>query len=327
MLCLLWSANHMTATTPIAPTATGPPTCPKLDLNYCQAWAEALARSGSYDGADARTLLPRVALGLAVGADPASGASNITISKSKAVFSAAFQAALLVRRGVVRYDIVSASEECVELAWFRDGRKVGVSRFTIAEAKRANLTNKSVWQHYPEDLLFARALTRGIRRFAPETLAGFPAYTAEEMGADVPVQVEAPAAAPALPDRRDAAAVGAAVQDLVVELPANQRATEAQLLELVRLRTDLAIDRADWAKILHKRSVTTARNLSPAQAATLIEKLQHRLAVATLEAGKDDPDAADAATAARAVAGWEGKEANGEDGASAAPAPFPNPAL
>jgi hypothetical protein len=145
-----------------------------------------------------------------------------------------------------------------------------------------------------------------------------------QMDAPPPVQVEAPAAAPALPDRRNAAVVGAAVESLVVELPANQRATEAQLLELVRLRSDLAISKPDWATILHKRGVTTARNLSPVQAAELIEKLKHRVATATLEAGKDDPDAADAADAARAVAVWEETDkASKEDGASAAPESFP----
>src|SRR5262249_21575363 len=120
-------------------------TMSKVDLDHCTAWARALAASGCYDGADAATLLPRIALGLGAGTDPATAWSNITISKGKAAFSASFQAALLVRRGVVRYDIVTASEEVVELAWFREGKQVGTSKFTIAEAKRAGLTSKAVW--------------------------------------------------------------------------------------------------------------------------------------------------------------------------------------
>src|SRR5262245_45421877 len=103
----------------------------KPDLDYCRQWARDLAASGSYDGSDASALLPRIALGVAMGADPATAASNITITRGRACFSATFQAALLIRRGVVRYDFTFASEEKVELTWYRDGKRVGTSQFTM----------------------------------------------------------------------------------------------------------------------------------------------------------------------------------------------------
>ena len=57
----------------------------------------------------------------------------------------------------------------------------GIERFTIEEAKRAGLIKAdSAWLSYPSDLLFARAITRAQRRFAPDVF-GQAVYTEEEL--------------------------------------------------------------------------------------------------------------------------------------------------
>lgn len=90
---------------------------------------------------------------------------------------------------------------------------------------------------------------------------------------------------PTLPDRRNAAAVGAAAESLTVDLPANKRASEDQIARLAQLKLDLDIDRDTWrGKILAKRNVTTARDLSPEQATELIERLRTMLAAKAVEA-------------------------------------------
>jgi hypothetical protein len=119
-------------------------TLTKIDLCYCKEWAGALAASGLYDGADAAALLPRIAIGTALGIDPATAAGNISVSRGKVTIAASLQAALLIRRGEVRYDLTDADEERVALFWYRKGKALGRSQFTMAEAKRAGLTSKSV---------------------------------------------------------------------------------------------------------------------------------------------------------------------------------------
>ena len=52
-------------------------------------------------------------------------------------------------------------------------------------AQAAGLTGKDNWKKYPSDMLFARAISRGARRFAPGIFGGSPVYTPDEMGADV----------------------------------------------------------------------------------------------------------------------------------------------
>ena len=55
----------------------------------------------------------------------------------------------------------------------------------LEEAKKAGLVRSGgAWEHYPSDMLFARALTRGARRFAPDAFLGMPIYTVGETGDD-----------------------------------------------------------------------------------------------------------------------------------------------
>ena len=46
------------------------------------------------------------------------------------------------------------------------------------------MTEKDNWRKYPSDMLFARAISRGARRFAPGIFGGSPVYTPDEMGVD-----------------------------------------------------------------------------------------------------------------------------------------------
>jgi hypothetical protein len=47
------------------------------------------------------------------------------------------------------------------------------------------LTSKDNWKKYPSDMLFARAISRGARRYAPGIFGGSPIYTPDELGADI----------------------------------------------------------------------------------------------------------------------------------------------
>jgi len=90
---------------------------------------------------------------------------------------------------------ICTDKECV-LEWFENGEKQGESGFTMTEVIAGNINKnwdketstwkeKPTWKAYPSDMLFARAITRGARRFAPGIFGGSPIYTPEELGADV----------------------------------------------------------------------------------------------------------------------------------------------
>lgn len=52
--------------------------------------------------------------------------------------------------------------------------KVGTVEFTVKDAERAELLKNPSWKKYPKDMCYARVITRVVRRFAREVLAGQP---------------------------------------------------------------------------------------------------------------------------------------------------------
>lgn len=72
------------------------------------------------------------------------------------------------------YKILQCDDEACRIEFFRLGKKgaaesLGEAAFTIEEARRADLVKAdSAWQTYPSDLLFARAMSRGQRRYCPD---------------------------------------------------------------------------------------------------------------------------------------------------------------
>lgn len=224
--------------------------------------AERLATGGLELKAGA--IYARLLIAAELNVGPAAALGSISITKGKPAIAAALQSALVQRSGRWRYEVVECNDEAAELAWFDGDRQVGESTYTIEQAKRAGLLKKDVWQQYPGDLLFARAMTRGIRRYCPSVLAGMPSYTREELGENV-------------------------------HEPARPKATDEQLALIKQLKDDLRIDADSWAAILAKRNVKSARDLSPEEADKLVIALRHRAEVADLEEGlREGGDAPDA---------------------------------
>jgi len=97
-----------------------------------------------------------------------------------------------------------------------EGNQIGVSVFTIEDAKTAGLYRQSSpWEKYPRNMVFARAITNGARWYCPDVFNG-PIYTPDELGAEVVIDsqgdevYEAPYVEPP----------AAAVQELLATPPA-----------------------------------------------------------------------------------------------------------
>lgn len=52
------------------------------------------------------------------------------------------------------------------------------------EAQEAGLLGKDNWKKYASDMLFARAISRGAKRYTPGIFGGSPVYTPDELGVD-----------------------------------------------------------------------------------------------------------------------------------------------
>lgn len=101
----------------------------------------------------------------------------------KGAMSAQLMAALLRRHGY-DYQATVETDQAVTMKFYRrtDGRRrlLGTTTWTMLEAIGAGLAWRDLWQNYPTDMLWARCLMRGARRYASDVGTGL-AYTPEEL--------------------------------------------------------------------------------------------------------------------------------------------------
>jgi hypothetical protein len=64
--------------------------------------------------------------------------------------------------------------------------ELGEFTYAIEDAERAGLVKEgSSWVKYPQNMLFARAISSGVRLYCPDVFNGNLVYVPEEMGVQV----------------------------------------------------------------------------------------------------------------------------------------------
>jgi hypothetical protein len=119
-----------------------------------------------------------------MGVGPMEAVTGITLIQGKPTMSANLLAALVKRHPRYDYRVADHSDSTCRIEFIQDGEVSGVSEFTLDDAKKAGLGGNQTWKKYPSALLFARALTQGVRWYAPDVTSSA-AYTPEELGSDV----------------------------------------------------------------------------------------------------------------------------------------------
>src|SRR5690606_34309631 len=86
-------------------------------------------------------------------------------------------------KGSGRYDfrVREMTDKVCSIEFFEHGESIGTSTFTIEDAKKAGTKNLD---KFPRNMLYARAMSNGVRWFCPDVFTT-PAYTPEELGAQV----------------------------------------------------------------------------------------------------------------------------------------------
>ncbi|MCP4540623.1 MAG: hypothetical protein GY832_26090 [Chloroflexi bacterium] len=151
--------------------------------------AEHLAQSGFFS--DARQMsqaVTKVLAGQELGLGPVASMTGIYIINNKVALSANILSALVKRHSVYDYRVRSHSAQECTLVFYQGEHEIGVSSFTWDDATTAGLTggkNSHTWKKYPRNMLFARAVSNGVKWFCPDVMAGAPVYTPDELGATV----------------------------------------------------------------------------------------------------------------------------------------------
>lgn len=161
--------------------------------------AIALQSSGYFKDATSQAqAIAKVMAGAELGLPPFASMAGIHIVQGKPVLGSNIIATLV--KNDPRYDYriitdIADQDKEMYLEWTENGKVVGVSGFTMKEADAGNVNKnwdkdkktwvpKPTWKAYPSDMLFARAISRGARRFAPGIFGGTPVYTPDEMNID-----------------------------------------------------------------------------------------------------------------------------------------------
>ena len=149
--------------------------------------ATAMAKSGYFtDARDASQAIVKILAGQEMGFGAFASMSGIFIIQGRPSIGANLMAAAVKGSGRYDYRVKQMTDTVCEIEFFErmNGKleSIGTSKFTIEDAKRAQTKNL---EKYPRNMLFARAISNGVRWFCPDAFNGAAVYTPEELGADV----------------------------------------------------------------------------------------------------------------------------------------------
>ena len=144
-----------------------------------------LVQSGFFsDAKSANQAIVKVLAGRELGFGPIASMTGVYIVRGKPVISANLMASAVKRDPRYDYRVDELSHTICTIVFSQDGKEIGKSSFSIDDAKKAGLSGDN-WNKYPRNMLFARALSNGVKWYCPDALGGAPIYTPDEMDAAV----------------------------------------------------------------------------------------------------------------------------------------------
>jgi hypothetical protein len=145
---------------------------------------ELLARSGYFaDAREAAQAFVKVLAGRELGIGDIAAMTGIYIVKGRVTLSATLMAALVKRSGRYNYKVLALDDAACEIEFYEDGQAAGRSRFTAEDARAAGLGGDN-WKRFTRNMLFARAMSNGVKWYCPDVSTA-PVYTPDELGAQV----------------------------------------------------------------------------------------------------------------------------------------------
>jgi hypothetical protein len=153
------------------------------DYSDMERAAKAMATSGYFtDSRDFSQAVVKIMAGQEMGFGVFASMTGIYIIKGRPSIGANLMAAAVKGSGRYNYRVVEMTDKNCSIDFFENGEKIGNSSFNAEDAKKAGTQNMD---KCPRNMLFARAISNGVKWFTPDVFNGSPVYTPEELGADV----------------------------------------------------------------------------------------------------------------------------------------------
>lgn len=148
--------------------------------------AKAMSASGFFpDSKEFAKAIVKVLAGRELGFGAFASMTGVAVIQGKPVIGANLLAAAVKQTGKYNYRVKQHTNDVCEIIFLENNKEVGISKFTMEDAKGAGLTSKDNWKKYPRNMLFARAISNGQKWFAPDVFNGVTVYTPDEIGAVV----------------------------------------------------------------------------------------------------------------------------------------------
>ncbi len=157
---------------------------PEMTMTETRSLAESMYQSGYFDVKSIHQALVKIWAGREFGVGAVASMNGIYIQNGRPALHANLMAAIIKKSGKYDYRVLKLDDTECELVFSQDGENVGNSKFTLDDAKKADLSGKEVYKKYPRNLLFARALSNGAEWYCPDAFGGQTPYVPEELGED-----------------------------------------------------------------------------------------------------------------------------------------------
>jgi hypothetical protein len=246
--------------------------------------------------------------GREMGLGPMASLRGIHIVEGRASLTAEMLAARILAAGHDIRWVASTDQRATVKIVRADGLSEAESTFTMADAQRAGLAGKKVWQQYPRHMLRHRALTEAASMACPDVALGLdvgmssldePEVRQSNAPTVVQIAQEAPdepitaelveVVAPEIPDATEALCTGAQLRKIGA-LVGQWETIEGRKLDRDERRRLIGF----YAGVDDPDALETAKELTLSQASTAIEALQDVILAADdaveAEVVEDHPD-------------------------------------
>jgi hypothetical protein len=145
--------------------------------------ARAMASSGFFqDTKSISQAIVKIMAGQELGFGVFASMNGVYIIQGRPSIGANLMASAVKASGKYNYRVSEMTDKRCEIVFFEAGKETGRSVFDIEDAKKAGTKNLD---KFPRNMLFARAMSNGVRWFCPDVMNGSTVYTPEELGAEV----------------------------------------------------------------------------------------------------------------------------------------------
>ena len=149
-----------------------------MPVNDIMSMAKVFAESGMFTDAKAMgQAFVKIQAGQEIGVPPFAAMSGIHIIQGKPTLGAGLIAFTVKGSGKYDYKVSKLDDKICSIDFYQGAEIIGNSTFTIEDAKKALTKNID---KFPKNMLFARAISNGVKWYCPDVFSG-PVYVPEEM--------------------------------------------------------------------------------------------------------------------------------------------------